>query len=203
MAKRKPRRVTEDPTQSEPATLTISQLARRFGLSRSTLLYYDSIGLLSPSGGRSQSNYRLYSASDIERMERINIYRQAGLALADIGRILDNEGGELSDRLEQRLREIQNEIRKLRRQQQMIGRLLTNDDTLSRMGCLDKQSWVGILQASGMSKTEMRRWHIEFERASPEGHRDFLESLGIEADEVQRIRAWAAKGQVTPGPSQG
>jgi len=36
-----------------------SQLAGRFGLSRSTLLYYDSIGLLSPSE-RTASNYRLY-----------------------------------------------------------------------------------------------------------------------------------------------
>ena len=50
--------------------LTISQLARRFGLSRSTLLYYDSIGLLSPSA-RSDANYRLYSRNDIERMERV------------------------------------------------------------------------------------------------------------------------------------
>ncbi|MCP3961623.1 MAG: MerR family transcriptional regulator, partial [bacterium] len=63
--------------------LTISQVAARFGLSRSTLLYYDSIGLLSPSL-RSRANYRLYSPADVERMELIDLYRQAGLALKDV-----------------------------------------------------------------------------------------------------------------------
>ncbi len=42
--------------------ITIGRLARRFGLSRSTLLYYDSIGLLSPST-RSAKDYRLYLQS--------------------------------------------------------------------------------------------------------------------------------------------
>lgn len=44
----------------------IGELAALGGLSRSTLLYYDRIGLLSPSG-RSEANYRLYSAEDRER----------------------------------------------------------------------------------------------------------------------------------------
>jgi hypothetical protein len=44
--------------------LTIGRLAERFGLSRSTLLYYDSIELLSPSA-RSDANYRLYSLESL------------------------------------------------------------------------------------------------------------------------------------------
>jgi len=36
----------------------ITELARKHGLSRSTLLYYDRIGLLTPSG-RSEAGYRL------------------------------------------------------------------------------------------------------------------------------------------------
>ena len=73
---------------SGQTVLTIGQLCRRFGLSRSTLLYYDRIGLLHPTG-RSASNYRLYSDADVQRMERIIVFRQAGIALAKIGRILD------------------------------------------------------------------------------------------------------------------
>ncbi|WP_241087474.1 MerR family DNA-binding transcriptional regulator [Candidatus Vondammii sp. HM_W22] len=38
----------------------IGQVAKEYSLSRSTRLYYDSIGILTPSG-RSTSNYRLYS----------------------------------------------------------------------------------------------------------------------------------------------
>ena len=41
------------------------ELAKSAGLSRSTLLYYDRLGLLRPVG-RSESNYRLYSATDAD-----------------------------------------------------------------------------------------------------------------------------------------
>jgi DNA-binding transcriptional MerR regulator len=49
---------------------TISALARRFHLSRSTLLYYDRIGLLRP-GGRSLKAYRQYGETEVARLEQI------------------------------------------------------------------------------------------------------------------------------------
>ena len=54
--------------------LTVSQLARLCGLSRTTLLYYESIGLLPPAS-RSNANYRRYSAEDLERL----VVRRASL----------------------------------------------------------------------------------------------------------------------------
>ena len=170
--------------------LTISQLAKRFGLSRSTLLYYDSIGLLSPSE-RSSSNYRLYSDEDLRRMESIDVYRRAGLRLKDIARVLDSGGSELAELLERRLRALNDEIRDRRRQQKMLVTLLRNKDALRDARHLDKESWTAILRATGLSEQDMRRWHVEFERLSPEAHRDFLESLGIDDDEVDRIREWS------------
>jgi DNA-binding transcriptional MerR regulator len=41
---------------------TIGQAAKHANLSRSTLLYYDRIGLLRPSG-RSRAGYRLYNGA--------------------------------------------------------------------------------------------------------------------------------------------
>ena len=55
--------------------LTISALARRFGLSRSALLHYDRIGLLSPSG-RSLAGYRCYSEADADRLRAIQTFRR-------------------------------------------------------------------------------------------------------------------------------
>jgi DNA-binding transcriptional MerR regulator len=173
-----------------PAVLTISQLAKRFGLSRSTLLYYDSIGLLSPSA-RSRANYRLYSEDDLRRMEIIDEYRRAGLPLADIARLLASDGGELTDVFASRLRSLNDEIRGLRHQQKLIVRLLHNTDAMPATRHLDKDAWVAILRAAGMDDADMRRWHVEFERQSPEAHQDFLESLGIDHSEIDRIRDWS------------
>lgn len=168
--------------------LTISQLARRFGLSRSTLLYYDSIGLLSPSK-RTRANYRIYSDPDVERMELIDVYRRAGLPLKEIARILrSKKGADLSALFEARLRGLNLEIAKLRRQQQMLVGLMRNPDALHRSRHMDKAGWVAILRAAGLDDRAMRRWHEEFERLSPEAHQDFLESLGLPEEEVARIR---------------
>lgn len=65
--------------------LTPGVLARRVGLSRSTLLYYDRIGLLRPSR-RTLSRYRQYSEKDVQRLEQICTLRKTGLRLKDIGR---------------------------------------------------------------------------------------------------------------------
>ena len=68
--------------------LTISALGRRFGLSRSTLLYYDRIGLLSPSS-RSVAGYRCYNDQDAKRLEMIQTFRLAGVPLSGIQVLLD------------------------------------------------------------------------------------------------------------------
>src|SRR6185369_4451961 len=47
-------------------TYSISKLARTCDLSRSTLLYYDRLGLLKPSG-RTASGYRYYTDADQRR----------------------------------------------------------------------------------------------------------------------------------------
>jgi DNA-binding transcriptional MerR regulator len=52
---------------------TIGQVAKKYSLSRSTLIYYDRVGVLNPSG-RSESNYRLYSDHDLEKMDRIKLH---------------------------------------------------------------------------------------------------------------------------------
>jgi DNA-binding transcriptional MerR regulator len=167
--------------------LTISQIAKRFGLSRSALLYYDSIGLLSPSA-RSRVNYRLYSEADVERMELIDLYRQAGLSLADIARVLSSDGSGLTKALEARMQVLHREIQGLRRQQQLIVKLLRSHSTVPAPRSLDKEGWVAILRASGLDEDDMTRWHVEFERLSPDGHQEFLESLAIEPEEIDRIR---------------
>lgn len=170
--------------------LTISQLAKRFGLSRSTLLYYDSIGLLSPSA-RSPANYRLYSDADVQRMELIDLYRQAGLPLADIARVLSSDGSDLTKALKARLQALHREMQGLRRQQQLIVKLLRSRSDQPARRTLDKEGWVAILRASGLDEADMKRWHVEFERLSPDAHQEFLESLAIEPEEIGRIREWA------------
>ena len=60
-----------------------------------------------------------------------------------------------------------------------------------------KQVWVSLLEAAGMDDTGMKKWHIKFGKTSTEAHQDFLESIGIEAAEIVRIRASSKSGDIS------
>jgi len=174
---------------------TVSQLAKRCGLSRTALLYYESIGLLKPAA-RTAANYRSYSDRDLRRLQQICIYRDAGLKLDHIRSILAHPENDASAVLERRLVELSAEIEKLRNHQQAILKLLKHKKSLRRTKMITKQKWMSIMQASGFSDAEMQRWHVEFERSAPEEHQEFLEFLHIPGDEIRSIREWSRNAKL-------
>ena len=175
---------------------TAGKLARRYALSRSTLLYYHRIGLLVPSG-RSAANYRVYSDADRERLERILAYRDAGVPIEAIRTLLAADPAASAALLEHQLFALNAEIARLRAQQRVIARLLGGAQALRGSRTLDKAAWVGLLAATGLSEAEMDLWHVEFERRAPEAHQDFLEALGIPLAEIVAIRQRSAAA-ITP-----
>ncbi|MDD5168599.1 MAG: MerR family transcriptional regulator [Syntrophales bacterium] len=176
--------------ESETRSLAIGQLAREFGLSRSTLLYYDRIGLLRPSG-RSRANYRRYTEEDRRRLRLVCMYRQVGLSMAAIGRIIESPQSGVRDILEKRLLELGREISGLREQQQVIIRMLGDSSLRASLPVMDKESWVSLMRATGLDDEAMERWHKEFEKLSPLLHQEFLEGLGISKEEIASIREWS------------
>lgn len=175
-------------------TYTISKLARAFGLSRSTLLYYDRVGLLAPSG-RTSAGYRYYTEEDRRRLDRICNFRQAGLTIADIRTTLTSGEEPYTQVLENRLREIGKQIGDLKNKQRLLSGMLQK---IASGGCpqkMDKEMWVDMLRAAGMDEKAMEHWHSEFESRAPEAHHEFLLSLGISEKEVSQIRKWAASLQ--------
>ncbi len=175
--------------------LTVTRLARSCGLSRSTVLYYESIGLLK-AAARTGGNYRRYGERDLDRLRQICVYRNAGVALGDIRAILDSAGGEAPKVLKRRLVELDAEIVRLREHQQAILKLLQTGKSIWRMDMITKEKWVSIMKGAGFKEDDMRRWHAEFEKSAPQEHQEFLEFLHIPADEIRTIREWS-RGQTT------
>src|SRR4029078_511934 len=76
-----------------PATrlLKIQECAAETGLPPRSIRYYEEVGLLEPAA-RSEGAYRLYDASDLERLRTIKELRdEAGFSLAQIGQLLEDE----------------------------------------------------------------------------------------------------------------
>lgn len=73
------------------AHMTIGALARQTGVAVRTLRFYDRVGILSVHG-RSDSNYRLFTADALSCVRCIRDLQGAGLTLRQIQRIVRIEG---------------------------------------------------------------------------------------------------------------
>jgi MerR family transcriptional regulator, repressor of the yfmOP operon len=89
--------VTESPTATE-RLLRIQEVAAEVGLTARSIRYYEEVGLLEPAA-RSEGDYRLYDADDLERLRFIKGLRDdAGFSLAEIGQILGDEAARTRNR---------------------------------------------------------------------------------------------------------
>lgn len=148
----------------------IRQLAKKYGLTRTTLLHYDKIDLLKPST-YSETGYRLYTDKDEKRLEKIVLFRSMGISLGRIKELIGSQQSQLGNALMKRLDELNREIGTLREQQKKIIELL------NEVKVLEKHLEGGdtnIEQFPLLNDIDPVKWHSQFEAMSPEMHRKFI-----------------------------
>lgn len=171
-------------------TWRISALAARHGLSRSTLLYYDAEGILSPSA-RTAAGYRIYDEADDRRLRAICHYRAFGLGMEEIRTLLAAPEDAVHAALERQFERLSAQVHELRHQQGMIVAFL--QDHAARPAVItSRAAWMATLRRLGFDETQMRRFHAAFEKLAPEAHQEFLEHLRIPPAEIALTRAAAA-----------
>lgn len=83
---------TTDGTRDGDGTeLTIGEAAELLGITVRALRHWESIDLLVPSW-RTLGGHRLYVDADLERAQRILVYREIGLPLAEVRGLVDGDG---------------------------------------------------------------------------------------------------------------
>lgn len=92
---------------------TIGELSKLSGITVRKLRFYSDKGLLPPTV-RAESGYRMYSGADLERLGLILALRDAGVGLAEIGKILSKRLA-IGSVLELRLKALEAEIKSKRR----------------------------------------------------------------------------------------
>lgn len=107
--------------------IPIGQFARASRLSQKALRLYDENGLLPPALVHPDSGYRFYRLSQLRDATLVSLLRSAGMALAEIRRVLDDPAvvrideyeARLADELDERLR-ILDYVRRLLKEEQMF-----------------------------------------------------------------------------------
>ena len=91
------------------ALLKIGELAARAGVSIRTVDYYTTLGLISPAQ-RTASNYRLYSAADVDRIHLVQRLEVHGVPLEEISTALSTRASDVTailDRIDTDLQTLQ------------------------------------------------------------------------------------------------
>lgn len=73
---------------ARPESLRIGQLAKNSGVNVQTIRFYEREGLLAPPA-RTASGYRIYAASDLERVRVIRICQKIGFTLKEVKMVLE------------------------------------------------------------------------------------------------------------------
>ena len=149
----------------------ISDICERIGLARSTLLYYERIGLVQPT--RDPTNgYRQYSEQDFNQLILIRQLQKAGLTLQECKSFL---AGQVDARLlEQRLFSLEQELREMEMAREVLAALY---------GKVTGHS----IESKTFSK-RLHEWHIQFDKLSSAAHIQWLQQLGFSEKEALHIR---------------
>ncbi|UHA72607.1 helix-turn-helix domain-containing protein [Paenibacillus sp. 481] len=104
----------------------IGELARMANVNQRTIDYYTTIGLVQPAQ-RTATNYRLYNAETIERLQRINQMKQEKYTLEEIKQYFQHLSEVATDDISQRLTDLQLHLQQVEREvrelQPMLERL--------------------------------------------------------------------------------
>lgn len=92
----------------------IREASKLAGVSRRTLQYYDDMGILGIE--RSEVNYRLYSEESMQRLWEILIYKESGMKLKSIRKLLELSENDKTTYLQEYIVGLKCEIGKLQEQ---------------------------------------------------------------------------------------
>jgi len=97
---------------------TVHQLGKMAGISSRTLRYYDEIGLLKPCR-ISSSGYRVYGRAEVDTLQQIMFYRELGMGLSEIAKIIHDPSFD-------RMKALRAHLTALRERQAQLTRLIEN-----------------------------------------------------------------------------
>lgn len=147
--------------------MKISELARRCGLARSTLLYYEKLGVI--AGTRGANGYRHYDDEDLQRLRMVQALQAGGLSLKQCLACL---AGEIDQEvLQARVRELDGELARMQRARDLLA---------------------GLAGLSTHSGNEFKAWQLQLQREAPEAYFDWVMKQGFSEKERYHLQ-WLSK----------
>lgn len=147
--------------------MKISELAQRCGLARSTLLYYEKLGII--EGVRAANGYRHYDEADLQRLQMVQALQAGGLSLKQCLACLAGEVDR--EALRARVLELDDELARMRRSRDLLADL------------------AGMSRYSG---DEFKAWQLRLQREAPQAYFDWVMKQGFSEQDRYHLQ-WLSK----------
>ena len=123
---------------------TVSQIARRTGLTVRTLHHYEAKGLVAPAR-RSDAGYRLYGDAEIKRLQHIVSLKALGFSLDEIRACLDADAPSLGEALARQVGRLREAVV---RQRELLTRLEHVAQRVAHGEAIDAETLLSSIEAS-------------------------------------------------------
>lgn len=137
--------------------MTINEVSKLTGITVRALHYYDEIGLLSPAN-YTQAKYRLYSNSELEKLQQIMFFKEIGFELKKIKEIFSTPNYDSQDTLKKHRQMLVLKRNRLEELISLIDRTLNGQNTSfaafdnSELTALQNQYYQEVLSRWGNTK---------------------------------------------------
>ncbi|MDM5188704.1 MerR family transcriptional regulator [Bacillus sp. DX4.1] len=129
-------------------TWKVGELAKQTGLTIRMLHHYDKIGLFSPSQS-SDKGHRIYTETDIAKLQQIMSLKQLGFALGEIKEMMGNPNLNPVEVIKIQLENVKEHIR---RQEQLCSRLERIYELLNSQQEVSAEQFINLIEVINMSK---------------------------------------------------
>lgn len=168
----------------------VGKVAALSGITVRTLHHYDEIGLLSPSG-RTPAGYRSYGDDDLDRLQRILFYRELGLGLEAIAKIVDDPGLDALEHLRRQRTLLRERIGELTRMAESVERVIKAKEIGGALTPEEKFEVFGeFREPEGYAEEAVRRWGETPQwrtAAVPLSKEEWIEAEKVRQDWVRRL----------------
>ena len=180
---------------------SINELSKLAGVSARTLRYYDEIGLLKPAY-INDAGYRFYTSDEVAVLQQILFYRERGLELKTIERIIHEKDFDMLRAMENHLLELENQrartdalietvkktIEHMKGERQMTDMEKFHafrDEAVEKYG--EEEVNASYMKVSGLSAEDERRWNALDEEIRKKLEIAVNSGINAESEEAKTI----------------
>lgn len=155
--------------------VSISKVCQLVDLARSTLLYYERIGIISPHRN-GENGYREYSKEDVNRLLLVKQLKLAGFSLKEAIKVIN--GSLDATTLQKRYTAVEEKIEAMTMSRDVLKSLIIKT--------------TGTIPGESENNCSEKNWHAGFEKIGGQIHDQWLQSMGFSEKESTYIR-WVTR----------